>query len=76
MTTKPDVVLDMRGLHCPMHIMKTKRALDAMHRGQVIEVISNDKGSKADISAFCKRLGLELISTTEENGIFRFTIKK
>lgn len=76
MPAKPDIVLDLKGLHCPMHILKTKRALDLMQAGQTIEVISNDKGSKSDISAVCKRLGLELISSTEENGIFRFTIRK
>ncbi|WP_333653846.1 sulfurtransferase TusA family protein [Dissulfurispira sp.] len=76
MSIKPDVVLDLKGLHCPMHIMKTKNALDLMKAGQIIEVISNDKNSKTDISGLCRRLGLELISTKEENGIFRFTIKK
>jgi TusA-related sulfurtransferase len=76
MTVKPDVVLDLNGLHCPMPVLKTKKALDFMRPGQIIEVISNDKGSKADISALCKRLGLELISTNEENGIFRFVIRK
>jgi tRNA 2-thiouridine synthesizing protein A len=76
MSIKPYVVLDLKGLHCPMHIIKTKKAIDLMKAGQIIEVISNDKGSKSDISALCRRLGLELISTTEENGIFRFTIKK
>lgn len=76
MPAKPDIVLDLKGLHCPMPVLKTKRALDAMRRGQIIEVISNDKGSKSDISALCRRLGLELISSTEENGIFRITIRK
>jgi TusA-related sulfurtransferase len=47
-----------------------------MQSGQIIEVISDDKGSKSDISALCRRLGLELINSTEENGIFRFTIRK
>lgn len=76
MPAKPDIVLDLKGLHCPMPVLKTKRALDLMQSGQIIEVISDDKGSKSDISALCKRLGLELISSTEENGIFRFTIRK
>ncbi|BCB95979.1 response regulator SirA [Dissulfurispira thermophila] len=76
MPIKPDIVLDLKGLYCPMHIMKTKKAIDLMRTGQIIEVISNDKGSKLDISALCRRLGLELISVKEENGIFRFTIKK
>ncbi len=76
MPAKPDIVLDLKGLHCPMPVLKTKRALDLMQSGQIIEVISNDKGSKSDISALCRRLGLELINSTEENGIFRFTIRK
>ncbi|MDA8213657.1 MAG: sulfurtransferase TusA family protein [Nitrospiraceae bacterium] len=76
MPAKPDIVLDLKGLHCPMPVLKTKRALDLMQSGQIIEVISNDKGSKSDISALCRRLGLELINSTEENGIFRITIRK
>lgn len=76
MPAKPDIVLDLKGLHCPMPVLKTKRALDLMQSGQIIEVISDDKGSKSDISALCRRLGLELINSTEENGIFRFTIRK
>lgn len=76
MPVKPDVVLDIKGLHCPMPVLKTKKALDLMQPGQVIEVISNDKGSKSDISAFCKRLGLELISIAEESGVFKFMIRK
>lgn len=76
MSIKPDVVLDLKGLHCPMHIVKTKKVIDLMKTGQIIEVISNDKNSKTDISALCKRIGLQLLSIIEENGIFRFTIKK
>jgi TusA-related sulfurtransferase len=76
MSVKADVILDVKGLHCPMPVLKTKKALDLMKTGQVIEVISTDAGYKSDISALCKRLGLELISTTEENGIFRFIIRK
>lgn len=59
-----------------MHIMKTKRAVDNMLPGQVIEVIGSDAALKTDIPKLCIRLSLELIDSAEEKGIFRFRIRK
>ncbi len=72
----PDVVLDTKGLNCPMPVLKTKKAIDGLQSGQVLEVISTDQGSKSDIPALLKRLGHELIQTKEEGGVIEFYIKK
>ena len=52
---KADVVLDTKGMNCPMPVLKTKKAIDALQSGQVLEVISTDAGSKSDIPALLKR---------------------
>lgn len=73
---KPDVVLDTKGMNCPMPVLKTKKAIDGLQSGQVLEVISTDKGSISDIPALLKRLGHELLETKEDSGVIEFYIKK
>jgi tRNA 2-thiouridine synthesizing protein A len=69
-------VLDCKGLNCPLPVLKTKKAMDALTLGQILEMISTDPGSKADIAAWTKRTGNELLETVEDGGNFRFFIKK
>ncbi len=76
MAVQADEVLDTKGLNCPMPVLKTKKALDAIDSGKVLEVISTDPGSKSDIPALLNRLGHELMETTEEGSTISFFIKK
>lgn len=69
-------VLDCKGLNCPMPVIKTKKALDGMQSGEVLKMISSDKGSKADVAAFASRTGNELLEMKEEGGTFVFFLKK
>ncbi len=73
---KSDEVLDTKGLNCPMPVIKTKKALDGIQAGQVLEVISTDPGSKSDIPALLSRLGHELLETKENGNEITFFIKK
>ena len=73
---KADVVLDTKGMNCPMPVIKTKKAIDGLQSGQILEVISTDQGSKSDIPALLKRLGHELVQTKEDGGVIEFYIKK
>ncbi|KJR43304.1 SirA family protein [Candidatus Magnetoovum chiemensis] len=74
--TKVDKVLDTKGLNCPMPVLKTKKAIDELSSGQVLEVISTDPGSKSDIPALLNRLGHTLVETKEEGNTIHFIIKK
>ena len=71
-----DQVLDCSGLNCPLPVLKTKKAVDALTAGQTLKMISTDPGSQNDINAWCKRTGNELLESTTEGGKFTFTIKK
>jgi len=46
-----DQELDTRGLNCPLPILKAKKALTAMQSGQLLKVVSTDKGSLRDFAA-------------------------
>lgn len=73
---KADQVLDTKGMNCPMPVLKTKKAIDAIDSGKILQVISTDPGSKSDIPALLKRLGHELVETQESGGEISFYIKK
>ena len=73
---KADKALDCRGLKCPMPILKTKIALGSLQIGQVLEMIATDKGSKPDMAAFIEQTGHQLVSMSEEDGVFVYYIRK
>ena len=73
---KSDVQLDAKGLACPMPIVKTKKAMNDVLEGQVLEIQATDKGSVADLAAWSKTVGHQYIGTNEENGVFYHYIRK
>ncbi|MBS4211102.1 MULTISPECIES: sulfurtransferase TusA family protein [Neobacillus] len=69
-------VLDAKGLACPMPIVKTKKAMNELESGQVLEILTTDKGAKNDLTAWAKSGGHEVLNFEEENGVLKFWIKK
>ncbi|SES03065.1 TusA-related sulfurtransferase [Gracilibacillus ureilyticus] len=69
-------ILDAKGLACPMPIVKTKKAINELETGQILEVHATDKGAKSDLTAWAKSGGHELLKDTEENDVLKFWIKK
>ncbi|MFJ5672412.1 sulfurtransferase TusA family protein [Bacillus safensis] len=71
-----DQILDVTGLACPMPIIRTKKKMNDLAEGQVLEIHATDKGAKADLAAWAKSSGHELITQTEEGHVLKFwTIK-
>ena len=68
--------LDCRGLSCPLPILKTKKQMDAMKSGQVLKMEATDPGSVNDVNAWTRRTGNELVTHSEEGGLYIFYIKK
>ncbi|OPX02778.1 sulfurtransferase TusA family protein, partial [Geobacillus sp. LEMMY01] len=73
---KVDMTVDAKGLSCPMPIVRTKKAINELEPGQVLEVQATDKGSKADIKAWAESTGHQYLGTIEENGILKHYIRK
>lgn len=71
-----DKVLDAKGLSCPMPIVKTKKAMNELASGEVLEIHATDKGSQNDLTAWAKSTGHEFVKSEEDNGVFKFWIKK
>lgn len=68
--------LDVKGLNCPLPILRTKKALAEMESGQVLRVLATDPGSLKDFPAFAKQTGNELVEQKEDNRVFEFYLKR
>jgi len=73
---KADQTLDCKGMSCPLPILKTKKAVEALAKGQVLKVETTDAGSKNDMGSWAKRTGNEILNIEEGSGTFVFYIKK
>jgi len=71
-----DRELDATGLNCPLPILRAKKALGDMERGQVLKIIATDQGSVKDFEAFSKQTNNPLLSSAEEGGKFVFMLQK
>jgi tRNA 2-thiouridine synthesizing protein A len=71
-----DKVVDAKGLACPMPIVRTKKAMDELVAGQVLEIHVTDKGAKNDLTAWAKSAGHEMVQSVEEGDVLKFWIRK
>ncbi|AZV43334.1 hypothetical protein BAOM_2725 [Peribacillus asahii] len=69
-------VLDVKGMSCPMPIVRTKKEMDTLHSGDILEVHVTDKGALADMPAWVNAAGHTIVDQKEEAGILTFFIKK
>jgi len=70
-----DQSLDVKGLNCPLPILKAKKALKTMPMGATLEVVATDPGSVKDFEAFCRTTGNELVESKAEDKLFTFVIR-
>ena len=73
---KADYFLDATGLSCPMPIVKTRNAMKTLASGEILEVQTTDKGAIADLAAWTKSGGHELLEQSESENVYTFFIKK
>lgn len=69
-------VLDAKGLACPMPIVRTKKTMDTIESGEILEVHVTDKGALADIPAWASSGGHTILEQSEEAGVLKFWIQK
>lgn len=69
-------VLDAKGLACPMPIVRARKAIGEIETGEVLEIHTTDKGTVSDMVAWSKSGGHDLMEQKEEDGVYRFWIKK
>ena len=75
-TLTADKVLDCTGLLCPIPVIKTSKAIKEVEVGQVLKMIATDPGAPADMEAWARQTGHELLASEQEDGKFIFFIRR
>lgn len=68
--------IDATGYNCPIPVLKARKAIKSLDDGEEIVVLASDPASSIDIPHFCNTTGHELVEQSEENGVFRYRIRK
>jgi tRNA 2-thiouridine synthesizing protein A len=68
--------LDLKGLSCPLPIIKTAKAMKTLAPGQLLEVLATDPGSVADFKAWAQSTGNPLVQADQSEGVYRYVLKK
>ncbi len=70
-----DITMDLKGLKCPLPIVKVSQQMKKMNTGQVLVAETTDPGAHADFPAYAKSSGNEILKI-EKGDVSKFYIKK
>jgi tRNA 2-thiouridine synthesizing protein A len=70
------ITVDARGQSCPGPLVTLHNALKEAERGDLLELLATDPGARSDVPSWSKLSGNELVEATQDEGLFRFVIRK
>jgi TusA-related sulfurtransferase len=68
--------LDLKGLACPMPVVKISKGIKEVEVGEILEAHTSDPGSLTDIPAWGRTTGHEIIESSQEGELYRFLIRR
>ncbi len=71
-----ETVLDVKGMNCPLPVLKANRMLRGMAGGQRLRVLATDRAAVGDFQAFCRETGHALLAWSEDAGVLSFLIRR
>ncbi|MBW4090199.1 MAG: sulfurtransferase TusA family protein [Proteobacteria bacterium] len=71
-----ETMLDVKGLACPLPVLRANRSLRGMAPGARLRVLATDRAAVADFHAYCQETGHALLAWSEEAGVFSFVIRR
>jgi tRNA 2-thiouridine synthesizing protein A len=76
MSDTPKLSLDFKGLLCPMPVVKLAMAMKQIQVGDLVEAVATDPGVMADIPAWARTSGNELVTLEKREKDIRFVVKR
>lgn len=76
MIEAPPVRLDLRGLKCPLPVIKARKKMRTLAQGNLLEVETTDPLAVIDIPHFCNEDGHQLVTSEKHETSHRFLIRK
>ena len=71
-----DAELDVRGLLCPLPVLRARKRLSAMKPGEILRMVASDPAAAIDVPHYCRESGHTLLSSEQQGDLLIFVIKK
>jgi tRNA 2-thiouridine synthesizing protein A len=71
-----EVLVDVRGLKCPLPVLKTARRMAPHPAGTRFRVLSTDPMAAIDVPHFCNEQGHRLLESARDGEVLSFAIEK
>ncbi|MBX9748350.1 MAG: sulfurtransferase TusA family protein [Roseococcus sp.] len=68
--------LDVRGMTCPLPVLKANKALRGLAPGARLAILATDPAAVKDFQAYAEETGHTLLEWAEEEGAFRFLLQR
>ena len=69
-------MVDARGSACPGPLLEAKKGIGKVKVGEVLEIYSNDSGTRTDIPAWSKKVGHEYLGLIEADGSDKHFVRR
>jgi len=69
-------VLDLKGLSCPLPVLKANKTMKELIAGDILEILATDPAAPKDFEVFCENTGHELTQSSEDEGVFTIVLIK
>jgi tRNA 2-thiouridine synthesizing protein A len=76
MADQERVLLDAKGLRCPMPLLKAKQAINQLEALEMLEVRATDPGSVRDFEVFSKQSGHALLESRQDGDTYIYVLQK
>jgi tRNA 2-thiouridine synthesizing protein A len=71
-----DAELDVRGMLCPLPVLRARKRLSAMKPGETLRILATDPAAAIDFPHYCAESGNTLLSTDRLGDVLIFVIRK
>ena len=71
-----DAELDVRGLLCPLPVLRARKRLSAMKPGEILRMVASDPAAAIDVPHYCSEAGHTLLAAEREGDLLVFIIRK
>lgn len=75
-TIEASSTVDARGSACPGPLLEAKKGIGKVRVGEVLEIYSNDSGTRTDIPAWAKKVGHEYLGVVEAEGYDKHFVRR
>ena len=69
-------MVDARGSACPGPLLEAKKGIGKVKVGEILEIFSNDSGTRVDVPAWSKKVGHEYLGFIESDGYDKHYVRR